>query len=227
MVGQSHWVQQKSDYIKQIENGEGTADNWPAKLDLPKGIQIKSEIQEIEGEPGERGAVEYAMAATIAKAEATNPKTINKAQRRPDWPRWNEAEMDALMKAETWKKVERLKDCNVIQSKWVFKIKKDAEGMIECYKACLVAKGFTQVKNVDYYKTWDPVAKLTSIQTILAITTCNSWAINMFDFHSAFLNGELGNDKEVYIEYPPGLDEIDTKHFCLRLKKLIYKAGWL
>ena len=44
--------------------------------------------------------------------------------------------MDAWTKAETWKEVERLEDCNIVQSKWVFKIKKDAKGMIEHYKAC-------------------------------------------------------------------------------------------
>ena len=224
-VGRSRRVRQKSDYIKRIESGEGTADNRPSKADLPKGIQIESEIQEIEGEPEERGSVEYAMAAAIAEAEAMDPKTINEARRRPDWPKWNkaiQAEMDALTKAETWIKVERPKDRNVVQSKWVFKIKKDAEGMIERYKARLVAKGFTQVENIDYYETWAPVAKLASIRTILAIAARNSWAIDMFDFHSAFLNGELDDDEEVYMEYPPGLDEIDTRQFCLRLKKLIY-----
>ena len=80
-----------------------------------------------------------------------------------------------------------------------------------------------QVKNIIYYETWAPVAKLTSIWTILAITAHNSWANDMFNFHSTFLNSELSNDKEVYMEYPPGLDEINTKCFCLRLKKLIYR----
>jgi hypothetical protein len=50
-----------------------------------------------------------------------------------------------------------------VKNKWVFRVKKDATGEVEHYKACLVAKGFTQVHRVDYYDTWTPVAKLALI----------------------------------------------------------------
>ena len=80
------------------------------------------------------------------------------------------------------------------------RIKKDGAGKVEHYKACLVAKGFTQVHGVEYYNTWALVAKPTSIHLLLAITTQNNWTIDMFDFHSAFLNGKLDSDEEVFME---------------------------
>jgi hypothetical protein len=45
-----------------------------------------------------------------------------------------------------------------------------------------------------------PVAKLASVRTILAIATWNNWEIDVFDFHGAYLNGELDKDENVYIE---------------------------
>jgi hypothetical protein len=104
----------------------------------------------------------------------------------------------------------------------VFRIKKDAAGKIERYKAWLVAKGFTQVYGVDYYDTWAPVAKLASIQTILAIAARNDWDIEMFDFHSAFLNGYMDSDEEVFMEQPPNYEDSDPRKYCVKLYKSIY-----
>ena len=209
------------EYVKSIERGEGTANNWPSKPDLLAGIQIPPstcKIEEIEGEPPVPEAVKSAMAAAVSDAEALEPKTISEAKKCLDWPKWKaaiQAELDALTKMKTWQVVERPKGRNVVQCKWVFKIKKDAEGKIERYKAHLVVKGFTQVENVNYYETWAPVAKLASIRTILALATCHDWDINMFNFHNAFLNGELDNNKEVYMEQPSGHKDRDPHNFCL------------
>ena len=167
------YLRNQSTYVKSIERGEGTADNRPSKPDLPAGIQIPPstcEIKEIEGELPVPEAVESTMAAAVSDTEALEPKTISKAKKHLDWPKWKaviQAELDALTKMKTWQVVERPKGRNFVQCKWVFKIKKDAEGKIERYKAHLVAKGFTQVENVNYYETWAPVTKLASIRTPL------------------------------------------------------------
>ena len=109
------------------------------------------EIEEIEGELPVPEAVKSTMAAAVSDAEALEPKTIGEAKKRLDWPKWKaaiQAELNALTKTKTWQVVERPKGRNVIQCKWVFKIKKDAEGKIERYKARLVTKGFTQVEKI-------------------------------------------------------------------------------
>ena len=60
--------------------------------------------------------------------------------------------------AGTWDLVEAPKGANVVGSKWVFRVKKDAMGKIIRYKARLVAQGFSQVPGVDYFDTFAPVA---------------------------------------------------------------------
>ena len=85
-----------------------------------------------------------------------------------------------------------------------------------------MAKGFTQVHSIDYYDTWAPVAKLASIHLLLAIAAQNRWPVDIFNFHSAFLNGELNSDEEVFMEQPHEYEEADQKKCVIRLFKSIY-----
>jgi Reverse transcriptase (RNA-dependent DNA polymerase) len=112
--------------------------------------------------------------------------------------------------------VERPKGRNIVKNKWVFRIKKDDTGKVERYK------GFTQVHGVDYYDTWAPVAKLASICLLLAITTQNNWTVDMFDFHSAFLNSKLDSDEEVFMEQPYGYEQSDGRRYVCKLFKSLY-----
>ena len=173
----------------------------------------------------EIGSMEFAMAAVIAEAKALDPATLKEARRRMDWPKWDlaiKAELEALKMVGTWGVVERPRGRNIVACKWVLHIKKDVARRIECYKARLVAKGFTQVYGLDYYEMFVPVAKLASIRTILTIAARNNWPINMFNFHSSFLNGQLNEDKEVFMEQPPGYEESDPQRYCVKLYKSLY-----
>jgi len=130
--------------------------------------------------------------------------------------------LENLQAVGTWDVVERQASSNVVDSKWVFKVKKIADGTIDKYKACLVARGFTQIYGVNYYETFAPVTKLASIHTLLAITACNDWPIDMFDFHLVFLNGELDDDEDIYVEQPSNHPVDDPNHFVVKLHKSIY-----
>jgi hypothetical protein len=63
-----------------------------------------------------------------------------------------------------------------------------------------------QIYGVDFFKTYSPVARLNSIQLILAIAVHKDWDIESFDFVGAYLNGELNNNKEIYMQSPPGYE---------------------
>ena len=94
------------------------------------------------------------------------------------------------------------------------------EGSLQSSKARLVARGFTQVYGVDYTETFAPVAKLSSLRTILAIAARNDWPIEVFDFNSAFLNGQL--DEEIFMQLPPGYEDTNSSTLVAHLNKAIY-----
>ena len=178
-----------SDWKRRLQAGEGTA----------------ALANERERESDEE--VAYAMAARIAEAEGLDLSTVHEAKAREDWPKWEgaiNAELQSLKEARTWDIVECPDGVNVVGCKWVFKIKKNAAGEIEKYKARLMAKGYSQIQGVDYDETYAPVARLASLRTVLAIAARNDWDIDVFDFHSTFLNGKLDEGEDIYMELLAG-----------------------
>lgn len=81
-------------------------------------------------------------------------------------------EFTALMHNGTWSLVPPTQNMNLVGCKWVFKIKRYADGAVERYKARLVAKGFHQQHGVDYGETFSPVVKPITIRTVL------SWVVS-------------------------------------------------
>ena len=111
-------------------------------------------------------------------------------------------ELASLEAMRMWDIVECPPGVNIIRCKWVFKIKRNAAGKINKYKARLVDKGYSQVHGVDYDETYAPVTRLTSLCTILAVAAQNDWDVEVFNFHSAFLNGKLDDGEDLYMELP-------------------------
>ena len=100
-------------------------------------------------------------------------------------------ELMMLKNADTWELVKPPENVNIVRSKWVYKVKKDAAGNIVCYKARLVAQGFSQVSGIDYFDTFAPVAKPVSIWTVLAIAATWDFEIHQIDIKGTYLNGKL------------------------------------
>jgi hypothetical protein len=112
-----------------------------------------------------------------------------------------EQEFKALLHNETWKLVPPISGVNVIDFKWVFKVKKHVDGSIERYKVRLVAKGFKQRYDLDYKDTISPVVKTTTIHLLLSLAVTRGWSIRQVDVQNAFLHGVL--EEEVYLRQPP------------------------
>jgi hypothetical protein len=79
-------------------------------------------------------------------------------------------EFSALMKNKTWTLVKPQPDHNVIDYKWVFKLKHRVDGSIERHKARLLAKGFKQRLGINYDDTFSPVVKAAIIRLVLSQT---------------------------------------------------------
>uniref|UniRef100_A0AAV1VET9 Reverse transcriptase Ty1/copia-type domain-containing protein n=1 Tax=Peronospora matthiolae TaxID=2874970 RepID=A0AAV1VET9_9STRA len=104
-----------------------------------------------------------------------------------------------------------------IGTKWVFKIKRKADGSIEKYKARLVAKGFRQKYGIDYTETFSPVVKYVTLRMVIAISRHFGWPIDQLDVVTAFLYGVM--KEQVFCVIPEGV-ELDISDFdpCLYIK---------
>ncbi|KAE8723356.1 MORC family CW-type zinc finger protein 3 isoform 2 [Hibiscus syriacus] len=129
-------------------------------------------------------------------------------------------ELKALKKNDTWDLTPLPEGKRSVGSKWVFTIKYHADGSVERYKARLVARGFTQTYGLDYEETFAPVAKLNTVRVLLSLAVNLDWTLRQFDVKNAFLNGEL--EEEVFMEVPPGFDELKKDGRVCKLKKSIY-----
>ncbi|CAI7805138.1 unnamed protein product [Closterium sp. NIES-54] len=85
-----------------------------------------------------------------------------------EWKKAMESELKSIEENGTWELVELPEGRKAITSKWLFKIKSDADGNIERYKSRLVAKGYQQKEKVDYKELFAPVVKPTTLRTLLA-----------------------------------------------------------
>ena len=87
--------------------------------------------------------------------------------------------------------------------KWIFNIKYKTDGSVDCYKAWVVAKGFTQAYGINYQETFAPMAKLNTICVLLSLVANLDWPLHSLDIKNVFLNGDLKD--EVYMEISPSL----------------------
>ncbi|WJZ82727.1 hypothetical protein VitviT2T_002461 [Vitis vinifera] len=84
-------------------------------------------------------------------------------------------EMSALEKNKTWEVVEKSKEKNIVDCKWIFTLKYKADGFLERHKAGLVAKWYTQTYGVDYQETYAPVAKMNTVRILLSLDVHYNW----------------------------------------------------
>jgi transposase InsO family protein len=158
-----------------------------------------------------------------ANLASSEPQTYEQAVNSPEREHWLEAiksEHKSLVDNQTWELVEKPKDRKLVSCKWVFKVKHNADGSVERYKARLVARGFTQTEGVDYHETYAPVVKMTSIRVLLSIVAIHDLELHQMDVKTAFLNGVL--EEEIYMQQPEGFVEPGKEHLVCKLKRTLY-----
>ncbi|CAL2258609.1 unnamed protein product [Prunus armeniaca] len=133
----------------------------------------------------------HALLAECSDPMSIEPTSFTQASQSTHWRAAMKDEYDALMRNQTWSLVPATSSMNIVGCKWVFKVKRKADGSIDRYKARLVAKGFNQKEGFDYEETFSPVVKPATIRTILSIVVSYNWLLQQLDVCNAFLNGYL------------------------------------
>ena len=115
----------------------------------------------------------------------------------------------SIMKNDVWDVVPRPEGKSVVTSKWIYKIKHAADSSIEKHKARFVARGFSQKEGIDYEETFAPVARSSSIISVLALAVVMKWKIHQMDVKTSFLIGVV--EEEVYVEHPLSFETHDRE----------------
>jgi len=147
------------------------------------------------------------------------PRSYKEASKSACWQFSMQAKLKALTTNNTWILTPLPSGKKTIGCKWVYKIKHNFDDTIDRHKACLVAKGFTQLEGLDFLDTFALVAKLTTLCLLLTVATTKNWTLKHLDVNNAFLHGDL--HEVVYMTPPPGLSLPSSQHVC-KLQCFLY-----
>lgn len=148
------------------------------------------------------------------------PENFKQAEKGREWKHAMNREIESIEKNGTWYLTELPEGHKVIGLKWIYKLKKDADGKIIKYKARLVAKGYVQERGVDFDEIFAPVTRLETVRLLLALAAKKGWEVHHLDVKTAFLNGEIC--EEVYVAQPEGYVKKGQEKMVYRLLKALY-----
>ena len=153
-----------------------------------------------------------------------DPQNFQEALNSPLSPNWKQAmrdELDSLKENDTFELVRLPEGKSAVGGKWVYCTKENADGQ-KSFKARYVAKGYNQIKGIDYTKTFSPTANITSMRALMQIAAHNNLTVYQMDVKTAFLHAPI--DTEIYLEQPEGFEvkSNDGEKLVYRLKKSIY-----
>ncbi|CAI7822924.1 unnamed protein product [Closterium sp. NIES-54] len=132
------------------------------------------------------------------------PRSYAEAIEGPYSSQW-QAAMDAEM--ASWKSTGTYVDevpppgANIVSGMWIFRVKRPP-GSPPVFKARYVARGFSQRQGVDYFHTFSPTPKMTTLRVLLHVAAQRDYELHPLDFSTAFLQGSL--HEEIWLRRPPG-----------------------
>ena len=186
-----HWSEGRGLRVKQREEEQGPdyplvmAAERQSELSIPSLIGKKP--NEVESPPNYVARVERSVY-------------------QKGWEEATQSEFDGHMKTGTFHVVDRVpKGRKPVSSKWCFDSKTGKEGKITKFKARLVSKGFTQIRDVDYTHSSSPCPSSAYIKLVIAVANEKGLPLRHFDVAQAYIRASL--DEEVYIKLPGGCGE--------------------
>lgn len=203
------------------ESEESSSFSTPEKVDTPIRDSTPYQYYMRPRTNASSTSLAFADQCAFLAEHCHEPTTYNEAvncEQNSEWITAMDDEMQSLKKNNTWRLANLPENQSVIDNRWIYKIKCKPNGDIERFKARLVVRGFTQEYGINYFETFSPVVKFTSIRTILAIAASDNLVMCSFDVKTAFLYGEL--QEEIYMVQPKGYED-GTGRVC-RLQKSLY-----
>nr|KAJ0223967.1 hypothetical protein LSAT_V11C200097950 [Lactuca sativa] len=129
-------------------------------------------------------------------------------------------EIDSVMHKNTWVLSDLPPNCKALRCKWIQKSKIKVCGSINKYKAKLVIEGFRKKEGIDFFDTYAPVARISTIKLMLALAVIHKLVIHQMDVKTVFLNGDL--DEEIDMKQLEGFLMPGNDHKVRKLKKSLY-----
>lgn len=166
-----------------------------------------------------RYPIPKALAISLSK-DSIEPTCYSEASKYAHWRAAMDAEFDALLRNGTWTLVKSPPSANVVGNRWIYRVKRRADGTIERYKARLVAKGFHQLEGLDYNETFSPVIKHATVRIVLSLALSYGWHIKQLDIQNAFLHGFL--EEDVYMTQPQGYQHPGFPTHVCKLRRSLY-----
>jgi hypothetical protein len=138
--------------------------------------------------------------------------------------KWKDAmqeEMNSLVENEAFEIVSLPENQSTIGGRWVYALKTDPSGNT-IYKARYVAKGYSQERGLNYFDTFSPTAKITSVRTLMQIAAQQDLKVHQLDVKTAFLYAPI--DCEIYMDQPKGFEQVgeNGEKLVWRLRKSLY-----
>jgi len=196
-------VDQPQDEVHGVEDTTHAVPTIRGSKHLTEAERLAQDAEKVVGPPttqrGQRQSLDRytGYMDLMSKCVVTEPSSFEEVVEDLAWVDAMVEEYDSIVKNSAWEIVPRLEGKSVVGSRWIYKVKQVADGSVEKYKARFVARGFSQIEGIDYEETFAPVARYSSIRTILALSALMGWHIHQMDVKTVFLNGVI--EEEVYI----------------------------
>ncbi|KAJ9553540.1 hypothetical protein OSB04_017585 [Centaurea solstitialis] len=223
-------IPRPKDLISNVDEGqnskilEGISDPEPLKVRKSKRGRIAKDFGSdfqlylVEGSR-DKVKLQYSYCYSIEE----DPKSFKEAMKSRDAAFWKEAiddELSSILENNTWVLSDLPPGSKPLGCKWIFKKKMKVDGTIDKFKARLVIQGFRQKPGIDYFDTYAPVARISTIRLLIALAAIHNLVVHQMDVKTAFLNGEL--DEEVYMKQPEGFVMPSNEHKVCKLVKSLY-----
>ncbi|KAK4386324.1 Retrovirus-related Pol polyprotein from transposon TNT 1-94 [Sesamum angolense] len=197
-------------------------DVFPMKIGIPSSVSLDDSLTStsIPEHLEKMTNVGVNPNSTNLTHEESNIWNVMASSKAKQWKEAVKSEMDSIVSNRTWMLVDLPPGCTTIGCKWIFKKKLKPNGTVDKFKARLVAKGFKQKDGIDYFDTYSPVSRLTTIRVLIALASVYNLSIHQMDVKTAFLYVEL--EEEIYMDQLEGFVVYGNERKVCKLVKSLY-----